>query len=137
MGYCRARRFKQQIGGGFRQAGIIAAGALHALEHHRRRLHETHENARHFAAGITELAGIEIDLTTVETNIVRFRLTNVDAGAFVDEAHRRGLHMLPSGDDGVRAVFYLDIARADVNAALAITRETLAVIAGHQLQVVL
>jgi threonine aldolase len=121
----RARRFKQQIGGGFRQAGIIAAGALHALVHHRQRLYETHENARRFASGIAELPGIAIDLTTVETNIVRFRLRDIDAASFVDEAHRRGVHMLPSGADAVRVVFYLDIGRADVDAALAITREAL------------
>jgi threonine aldolase len=128
----RARRFKQQIGGGFRQAGIIAAGALYALDHHRQRLYETHENARHFASGIAELPGVALDPTTVETNIVRFRLTDVDASSFVDEAYRRGVHMLPSGGDGVRVVFYLDIGKADVDVALAITRETLRALA-HKL----
>jgi threonine aldolase len=125
----RARRFKQQIGGGFRQAGIIAAGALHALDNHRQRLHETHENARRFAVGIGEIPGIAIDLRTVETNIVRFRLTEVDPASFVEEAHRRGVHMLPSGADGVRVVFYLDIGKADVETALSITRETLRALA--------
>lgn len=122
----RARRFKQQIGGGFRQAGIIAAGALHALTHHRGRLAEVHALARGFADGLADLDRIMIDPASVETNIVRFQLRDCDAGAFVEEAHRRGLHMLPSGPNAVRAVFYLDIKPQDVEGGLSIVRETLA-----------
>jgi len=124
----RARRFKQQIGGGFRQAGIVAAGALYALKNHRERLPETHENARHFGEQISQLDGIELDLATVETNIVRFKLTNSKASDFVEEAHRRGLYMLPSAPDAVRAVFYLDISKADVTDALKIIEESLTAI---------
>jgi threonine aldolase len=122
----RARRFKQQIGGGFRQAGIIAAGALYALENHRDKLKETHENARLFAEAIATMEGISLDLTTVETNIVRFRFPDIDAGSFVEEAHRQGLYMLPSGSDGARAVFYLDISRADAERAISIIAGTVA-----------
>ena len=121
----RARRFKQQLGGGFRQAGIIAAGALYALQHHRQRLPEVHALANRFARGLAELDLIRIDPATVETNIVRFQLTDIDARSFVEEAHRRGLHMLPSGGNAVRAVFYLDIAAPDTERALAIVAETL------------
>ncbi|MGM0561817.1 MAG: threonine aldolase family protein [Pseudomonadota bacterium] len=121
----RARRFKQQFGGGFRQAGIIAAGALHALEHHRPRLQETHDNAKRFAEGLAELPQIEIDPASVETNIVRFQLTDIEAGEFVEEAYRRGIHMLPSGRDGVRVVFYLDIQARQVDEALSIIKESL------------
>jgi threonine aldolase len=120
----RARRFKQQIGGGFRQAGIIAAGALHALENHRPRLRETHVNALRFATGLTEIHGIAIDLKTVETNIVRFNVTGTSAADFVEEAHRRGVYVLPSGPHAVRAVFYLDISQDDVDAALRVLQET-------------
>ncbi|MFZ0591579.1 MAG: GntG family PLP-dependent aldolase [Bryobacteraceae bacterium] len=121
----RARRFKQQFGGGFRQAGIIAAGALHALIHHRERLHETHSNARRFAEGLAELAEIDLDPKSVETNIVRFRLRGLSAGTFVDEAFKKGVHMLPSGFDSVRAVFYLDISHADVETALSVIRDVI------------
>jgi threonine aldolase len=121
----RARRFKQAFGGGFRQAGIIAAGALHALNHHRPRMAETHALAVRFAQGLAQIEGVEIDPASVETNIVRYRLTKVAAGRFVDEAHRRGLWMLPSGGDAVRTVFYLDISAADVDAALKIVADTL------------
>jgi len=121
----RARRFKQQIGGGFRQAGIIAAGALYGLIHHRPRLQETHDGARRFAMELAQLNAIAIDPATVETNIVRFRLVGIEAGAFVEEAHRRGLWMLPSGPDAVRAVFHLDIDAAKTDGALKIVAETL------------
>lgn len=121
----RARRFKQQIGGGFRQAGIIAAGALHALKFHRPRLHECHLLAQRFARGLAQLRGIVIDPASVETNIVRFQLTGIDTGSFVEEAHRRGLYLLPSGSNAVRAVFYLDITAADTDSALAIIADSL------------
>jgi threonine aldolase len=83
----RARRFKQQFGGGFRQAGIIAAGALYALEHHRSRLDEAHNHAAAFARRIASYPEIHIDPATVETNIVRFRLRGIAAGPLVEEAH--------------------------------------------------
>jgi len=125
----RARRFKQQLGGGFRQAGIIAAGALYALQHHRPRLHETHTAARTFATALSAMPGIAIDPASVETNIVRFTLTSGNAIAFVEEAHRRGLFMLPSGPDAVRAVFYLDITPQAAAEALTIVRDTLTALA--------
>jgi len=126
----RARRFKQQMGGGFRQAGIIAAGALHALDHHRPRLGEVHALAARFAQGLAQIEEIAIDPATVETNSVRYRLKTIAAGVFVEEAHRRGLLMLPAGPDAVRAVFYLDIAPEDVDGALRIIRETLHAVQG-------
>ena len=57
----RARRFRKQFGGGMRQAGIIAAGALHALEHHRARLAEDHENARRLAGALADLPAVRVD----------------------------------------------------------------------------
>lgn len=127
----RARRFKQQIGGGFRQAGIVAAGALHALNNHRRLLHQTHVQARRLAEGLALMSAIDIDPKGVETNIVRFHLRDAEAGVFVEEAYRRGLHMLPSGTDSVRAVFYLGICEADVDQALTIIAETLQAISNN------
>jgi len=121
----RARRFKQQIGGGFRQAGIVAAGALYALTHHRQLLQDTHVHARRLADGLALMSAIDIDPTGVATNIVRFRLRYADAGSFADEAFKRGLHVLPAGPDSIRAVLYLDIRGPDVGRALEIVAETL------------
>ncbi|WP_247893998.1 threonine aldolase family protein [Azospirillum endophyticum] len=121
----RARRFKQQIGGGFRQAGIIAAGALHALTHHRQRLGEVNALASRFARDLAQIDRIILDPATVETNIVRFQLRDVESASFVEEAHQRGLYMLPSGPHAVRAVFYLDITWDEARRALAIIADIL------------
>lgn len=121
----RARRFKQGLGGGFRQAGIIAAGALYGLQHHRPQLGRTHELAQRFAVGLAETEGIVIDPASVETNIVRFRLDGRSSTAFVDALHERGLWLLPSGADGVRAVFYLDIEQQQVDDALELIRDVI------------
>ncbi|CAM2157544.1 GntG family PLP-dependent aldolase [Paraburkholderia sp. SIMBA_009] len=114
----RARRFKQQIGGGFRQAGIIAAGALHALRNHRERLQEDHEHARMLANGIAGLPGISLDVSAIETNIVRFGVSSLPAGTFVERLYDKGLYVLPSGADGVRAIPYLNITRQQVQEAI-------------------
>ena len=75
----RARRFRKMWGGGMRQVGILAAGALYALQHHRARLVDDHANAKRFAAIVAAATGARVDLALVETNIV-----NVD----LDEALR-------------------------------------------------
>lgn len=121
----RARRFKQQFGGGFRQAGILAAAALHALEHHRDGLPADIANARALACGIARLDGLEVDLDGVQSNLVRFRVTAVPAGAFALRCHARGLHLLPQGETGVRAVTHRDISAPDVERALDIMRRVL------------
>ncbi|MCB1247349.1 MAG: DegT/DnrJ/EryC1/StrS family aminotransferase, partial [Acidimicrobiia bacterium] len=70
----RARRFKHMFGGGMRQAGLIAAGALFAVNHHRDRLADDHARARRFAEELAALDGVDVDLATVRTNIVNFRV---------------------------------------------------------------
>lgn len=116
----RARRFKQQIGGGFRQAGIIAAGALYALRNNRERLAQDHEHALLLASGIAGLPGIEMDIGSVESNIVRFGVSSMPAGQFVDRLYQLGLHVLPYGKNGVRAIPYLNISRQQIKEAVEI-----------------
>jgi threonine aldolase len=122
----RARRFRGMFGGGMRQAGILAAGALHALEHHRERLAVDHGRARSFAAGLAALPGIAIDPDAVATNIVIFRVTALPAAGFVERCWERGLRVLPAGVDRVRAVFHLDLPEDAVERALAVTADALA-----------
>lgn len=114
----RARRFKQQLGGGMRQAGILAAAALHALEHHRPALGEDIRRARAFAEGLAAMEGVAIDPADVESNIVRFEVTTGDAGTFAERCHAAGVHMIPGGTRGVRAVLHRDISDEDVRTAL-------------------
>ena len=121
----RARRFKHMFGGGFRQAGLVAAAALHALEHHRDRLPEDHANAARFAAGLTEIEGIDLDIESVQTNIVYFTLSAMHPHRFCDELAARGVAMLPMSATTVRAVTHLDVSTADVDAALRAVEEVL------------
>ncbi len=114
----RARRFRKLLGGGMRQAGIIAAGALYALDHHRDRLAEDHANARALAEGLAALPGIEVDPADVETNIVVFGIPQADAHELTAKLRDRGVLVMPRDAHTIRAVTNLMVARADVDAAV-------------------
>ena len=86
----RLRRFRKMFGGGMRQAGIIAAGALFALRHHRARLAEDHANARILASGLASIPGLELDPAETETNMVRFRVRSLSAQQLVERLRGAG-----------------------------------------------
>lgn len=113
----RARRFKQQLGGGWRQAGVVAAAALHALEHHRGSLGRDVREAKRFAEKLAEVEGVHLDPSRVQSNIVRFRVDR-DAGVLATRLHQEGVHMLPSGRDGLRAVIHRGVTDDEVAQAL-------------------
>ena len=112
-----AKRFRKMFGGGMRQAGIIAAGALYALENNRDRLAEDHANAKALAEGLAEIDGIEIDPAAVETNLVYFRVTAMPAAELVDGLAAEGVALL-GGNGSLRAVTNLMVTRADIHHAL-------------------
>ncbi len=114
----RARRFRGMFGGGMRQAGVIAAAALYALDHHRERLAEDHAHARKLALALADLPGVAIDPARVETNILYFRLEKMAAARFAEACEARGVRVLPIGVDTVRLVTHLDVAPADVTRAI-------------------
>jgi threonine aldolase len=122
----RARRFKQMYGGGFRQAGMMAAGALFAVEHHRARLTDDHEHARRLAVGLAELPGIVVDIDTVETNMVYFRVAGMSANTFADRWLEEGVAALPLSSDTMRAVTHLHVTGDNIDAALKAARVVLA-----------
>jgi threonine aldolase len=95
----------------------VAAGALYALQNHRVDLQHDVRWAKRFAEGLQTLQGTSIDPTRVETNIVRFEVVP-DAGVFVTRCHELGVHMLPNGVHGVRAVLHRDVSDDDVGSAL-------------------
>ncbi len=115
----RARRFRKQFGGGMRQAGVIAAGALYALDHHRLRLAEDHANARLLAEGVATLPGVSIDPATVQTNIVFFEVTGMPAAELADRLREAGVLMLARGTR-IRALTHLDVSRDQIVETLAI-----------------
>ena len=111
-----AWRYKQMLGGAMRQAGIVAAGALHALDFQVERLAEDHVNARRLADGLAELPGIELDPEGVETNIVVFEVP--DAPAFCARLAADGVIMGAFGPRTVRAVTHLDVSGDDIDVAV-------------------
>lgn len=118
-----ARRFRKMLGGGMRQAGILAAGALYALEQHRGRLVEDHASARLFADALRGVAGIEV--APVETNIVVLTSTQLDASELARRAAERGVLMNATGGRTLRAVTHLDVDASQVRAAAATLRDLL------------
>ncbi len=114
----RARRFRKMFGGGMRQVGILAAGALYALEHHRTRLAEDHARARRLAETLAALPGAALDPATVETNLVYFRVTRQPAAEVVAALAAEGVRVLASGPDTIRAVPHLNVTDAEFARAL-------------------
>ncbi len=119
----RARRFRKLFGGGMRQAGIIAAGALYALANHRDRLREDHANAKALARGIAGLPSVELDPATVETNIVIFTVTSMPAAELAERLKQRGLLVLARGTDTIRAVTNLTVSAEEIAAAVTEIRQ--------------
>lgn len=113
--------FKQRLGGAMRQAGIIAAAGIYALQHHVDRLAEDHERARRLAAGLAEVPGIALDAARVETNIVIFdvRDTGLSGEAFAaGTLASHGVRFSVLGPTTVRAVTHLDIPPGGIELAL-------------------
>jgi threonine aldolase len=119
--------FKQRFGGAMRQAGIIAAAGIYALEHHVERLAEDHERARRLAHELGSLPGIAVDAARVETNIVIFdvRGTGLTAEEFGRRTERFGVRFTVLGPTLARAVFHLDVPSDGVERAVSAVRAAL------------
>ncbi|MCZ6829528.1 MAG: low-specificity L-threonine aldolase [Gammaproteobacteria bacterium] len=113
-----ARRWRKVVGGGMRQAGILAAACLYALEHNVERLAEDHQNARRLAQGLAEIPGIHCDQAVVQTNIVYLDLDSSElADGLRTELGRAGF--LIGDGRSIRLVTHLDISGAAVEQLLA------------------
>ncbi len=108
----KARRHRKALGGAMRQAGIIAAGALYALDHHIERLAEDHEKARVLADAIRQTPGLTLDPDVVDTNIVIFKIAPQlgTAAEFTAKLREQGVLMNPAGRHRIRAVTHLDVS---------------------------
>lgn len=109
-----ARRFRKMLGGGMRQVGVLAAGALYALRHHRARLQLDHDHARLLAENLTGVAGLALDSDTVETNIVLVRTTHETAEVVAKRLAEVEVLVAPFASHTLRFVTHLDVQRDDL-----------------------
>lgn len=117
-----ARRVRKRLGGGMRQAGILAAAARYALRHHVGRLAEDHARARRLAAGLAGLAGVAVAPDPPPTNIVMLRSMNEDPGRFAERLGAEGVLAFVEGGR-VRLVTHLDLDDEAIDRAVAVIRK--------------
>lgn len=126
----RARFVRKRLGGGMRQAGILAAACLHALDHHRPRIAEDHRRARALATAVAEHPVFAVDPAEVETNIVVIRVREGEPEWWCERMKERGVLIAAFGPGALRCVTHLDVddegisAAADAFAACAALRGT-------------
>lgn len=115
-----ARKLRKVLGGGMRQAGIIAAPGIVALESMIDRLDEDHRNARKLAKGIAKINGIQIDLEHVQTNIVCYNISNlgINSELFVSKLKENGILALPMTKNSVRMVTHRGIEKQQIEIAI-------------------
>ncbi len=123
----KAHKFRKIIGGGMRQAGVIAAAALYALENNIERLKEDHKKARFFAEEISKLNEIEINMTTVQTNIIIFSVKRSEGGVnkFKSDLKDKNVLISDGSYGSLRAVFHLDVTMEQVKEAVDVIKKLL------------
>jgi threonine aldolase len=122
-----ARRNRQKLGGGQRQAGIIAAAGIYAIEKMSLRLEEDHQNARALAEGLAEIPGLAVDLSTVQTNIVVVELASdrLTQAELVERLRERGVLVVPWTKGRIRLVTHYGVERRHVGQALQIMADVM------------
>lgn len=120
-----ARRVRKVLGGGMRQAGVLAAAGIVALKTMVDRLQEDHDNAKRLAEGIARIEGLAIDLSRVYTDIVYFDVVAVGltADTLIDRLKERGVRMLSVGPRRIRAVTHYGISAADIDRTITVLQE--------------
>lgn len=123
----RARKLRKMLGGSMRQAGIIAAAGIEALQNMTGRLKEDHDNARRLAAGLSSIEGMKVDVDGVETNIVMFEPPSAfTAPQFIELMAASGVRFTHPGGHRVRAVTHRMVSRDDIDEALRRIKEKVA-----------
>lgn len=127
----RAVRYRRMMGGAMRQAGLLAAAASHAIDHHYDRLADDHANARAIAERLAQVETVSLDLRTVQTNIVVFHLRAgaPDAATVVARARDGGVWAIAFGPRTVRVVTHLEVTRAQCIEAADILADACAAVA--------
>jgi threonine aldolase len=120
-----AFRVRKSWGGGMRQIGILAAAGLYAIENNFNRLSEDHENAKNLANLLSKIEGVEIDTSSVETNILMFSPTTMSVEDVVSKSKEKGLLISAMGVGIIRAVTHLNVNSKDIEEAARILAEIL------------
>ena len=113
-----AFRVRKGWGGGMRQSGILAAAALYSLQNNVQRLSEDHEKAKILAKAINENPNLEIDINSVQTNIIIFKPLKMNIDEAIKRCKERGLLLLVGRVDALRAITHLDVSFEDINRAV-------------------
>ncbi len=123
----KAHRVRKMLGGGMRQAGILAAAGLYALDNNRERLVDDHENAAYLAEAIDGIAGLRVDRGSVHTNIIMVEVgaAGVDASKLEERARTRGLRFVSLGPRRFRLVTHMDVDREACARAVEILAESI------------
>jgi threonine aldolase len=120
----KARKYRKILGGGMRQAGIIASAALYAVQNNIARLKDDNNNAKYFAERISKLPHIDIELENVQTNIVIFKI-DIPVNKFKENLFDQGILMIEASNDTMRAVFHLGVSDKQTEIAVKIFTELL------------
>ena len=118
----KARRARKLVGGGMRQAGVLAAAGIVALTEMVDRLANDHVNARKLAEGLVKMPGLALELSQIKSNIIFFELTRdyMTAEQLVNKLDQQGVRMLPVGVGRIRAVTHYHITAEDIDYALGV-----------------
>ena len=120
----KAHKWRKILGGGMRQAGILAAAALYALDNNVERLKEDHIKAEFFAEEISGNPRVEIDLNLVQTNIILFRVKDITREEFILKLGNAGVLVSAGAGDYIRAVFHMDVSVSETEKAAEIFNRT-------------
>jgi len=126
-----ARRARKLLGGGMRQAGVVAAAGIVALNEMIPRLADDHANAQKLACGLADMKRLHVETDLVKTNIVYLKIASGQSSEirsaidFADELHGQGVKILPTGPDQLRAVTHYGITSDDIDHALNVTKQVL------------
>ena len=110
----KARKARKMVGGGMRQVGHIAAAGLIAITEQVDRLQEDHDNAKFLASQLSDLDGIEVDVTRIKTNIIFFKLTGIDGEVLLNQLEQNQIKILMTGTDVFRAVLHREVSKEQV-----------------------
>ena len=110
----KARKARKMVGGGMRQVGHIAAAGLIAINDQVDRLQEDHDNAKFLASQLSDLDGIEVDVTRIKTNIIFFKLTGIDGEVLLNQLEQNQIKILMTDADVFRAVLHREVSKEQV-----------------------